>query len=237
MAVHKQVPGILVEAELDGVAVRFFVRNMVDDVQHFHLNGQFYESDALALVRQYFPRGGVFLDVGANVGNHALYMAKFADAAEVICIEPNPEAITLLRINAALNGATALNLERLGVGLSDGEGQFVISVPRNNLGAAQLVADPGGRIRTVAGDRLLGERVIDLIKIDVEGMEMGVLRGLAGTIARSRPPIFVEVDHVNRAEFDAWRAENRYVVAKALWQAPKNQNLLIAPEEAPGPRR
>jgi FkbM family methyltransferase len=237
MAIQKQVPGILVEATLDGVGVRFFVRNMVDDVQHFHLNGQFYESEALALMRQYLPRGGVFLDVGANVGNHALYMEKFGDAGEVICIEPNPDAITLLRINAALNSATRLNLQHLGVGLAEAEGRFAMNVPRNNLGAAQLVPSASGGIRTLPGDRLLGERAVDFIKIDVEGMELGVLRGLAGAIARSRPPIFVEVDHDNRAAFDAWRGENRYTVVKEMWRAPKNQNLLIAPDEAPEPRR
>ena len=237
MAVHRQVPGILVEATLDGVGLRFFVRNMVDDVQHFHLNGQFYEADALALMRRWFRPGGVFLDVGANVGNHAIYIEKFADPGEVICIEPNPEAITLLRINGALNRADRLNLRHLGVGLSDREEQFAMSVPRNNLGAAQLVRSEGGQIRTVTGDRLLGDQALDFIKIDVEGMEMAVLRGLAGAVARSRPPIFVEVDHENRAEFDAWRTENRYVTVKELWRAPKNQNLLIAPEEAAEPRR
>ena len=237
MAVHKQLPGILVEATLDGVALRFFVRNMVDDVQHFHLNGQFYESEALALMRRWLRPGGVVLDVGANVGNHAIYLEKFADAGEVICVEPNPDAITLLRINAVLNRADRLNLGRLGVGLSDAEEQFVMSVPRNNLGAAHLVPDPRGGIRTVTGDRLLGEQAVDFIKIDVEGMEMAVLRGLANAIARSRPPIFVEVDHDNRAEFDAWRAEHRYALVQELWRAPKNQNLLIAPEEAPQPRR
>ena len=237
MALNRQVPGIVVEATLDGVTVRFFVRNMVDDVQHFHLNGQFYEAEALALVRRWFPEGGVFLDVGANVGNHAIYMERFAGAGEVICIEPNPDAIFLLRINALLNSSRRLNLKHLGVGLSDRAEQFAMNVPRNNLGAAQLVPDQSGGIRTLPGDELLGDRALDFIKIDVEGMEMAVLRGLAGAIGRSRPPIFVEVDHVNRAEFDAWREQNGYAVAHEMWRAPKNQNLLIAPQEAAGPRR
>ena len=54
-----------------------------------------------------------------------------------------------------------------------------------------------GDLRTVPGDSLLADRRVDFIKIDVEGMELDVLRGLAQTIAASRPVIFVECANLN----------------------------------------
>jgi Methyltransferase FkbM domain len=55
---------------------------------------------------------------------------------------------------------------------------------------------------------------VDFIKIDVEGMEMAVLEGAAGLVARNRPDIYIEVVDEGVAEFMDWTDRNRYHIEK-----------------------
>jgi FkbM family methyltransferase len=60
------------------------------------------------------------LDVGANVGNHALYFATRMAAAKVVVIEPNPLALAPLLANVVVNGLTdVIETRHLGVGLAE----------------------------------------------------------------------------------------------------------------------
>src|SRR5262245_30455353 len=83
--------------------VRFLVTNKDDIIQKRHYGGVFYEVEELDLIATAFNPGGVFLDVGTNVGNHAIYAVQHLGASRVICVEPNPDAIAILRANIMLN--------------------------------------------------------------------------------------------------------------------------------------
>ncbi|HEY8574399.1 FkbM family methyltransferase [Phenylobacterium sp.] len=222
------IPGVLVEFGFRNKAVRFFVRNLADVIQNAHANGAFYEQDHLEVMEKHLKPGGVFLDVGANIGNHSVFVAKYCKPREVILVEPNPEAIVLLRLNLLLN-RLELDTKHVGVGLSDREQTAEPSVPANNLGGTKMVLKQDGRLKLVTGDSLFAERHIDFIKIDVEGQEMAVLAGLEKTIANSRPSMFIEVDEENRAAFIAWVADHDYEVAHAF---PRylNQNFVVVPK-------
>jgi FkbM family methyltransferase len=231
-----RLSGTVVTTSIKDLEVRFFVENPHDEIQGVHYRGAFYEQGVLEAFPRYFRPGGTFLDVGANVGNHTVFAEKFLLAGEVIPIEPNAGAIALLRTNVALNGLRRVNLQHLGLALSDRAATHDIAVTPNNLGRAILSPSGGGSISSIAGDDLFAERPIDFIKMDVEGMEMAALRGLARTIARNRPPIFVEVDVENRSAFQAWLNESRYQITGHTMQRPKNQNFVIEPiESASGP--
>ena len=67
-------------------------------IRKFERKRSFYEADVLLHLAHRGPRGGLFLDVGAHVGNHTLFFASFL-ADHVIAIEPNPATATLLRRN------------------------------------------------------------------------------------------------------------------------------------------
>jgi hypothetical protein len=106
-----------------------------------------------------------------------------------------------------------------------------------NLGQARFVDDPNGPFILKTGDELLGDRDFDFIKIDVEGMEIKCLRGLARLIERCRPILFVEVDDVNAAEFHAWCHAHRYAVREEFRRYTINSNFLAAPAESGDQRR
>jgi len=226
----------VVRATYRGRPVLFVINNRQDRIHKTQLRGLFYEQDQLERMAEHMPPGGVFCDIGANIGNHSLYMALFGGAGRVIPMEPNPKAIQLLVAAAVLNGVTdRVAVETLGYGIGDSDAEgYGIDAPKRNLGWARL-AEGAGDIPLRRGDTILADEPrVDFIKIDVEGMEIAALSGLRATLARCRPKLFVEVDHTNRPAFDALVARLGYRVLHSAEPTRINQNLLLGPVLGPG---
>jgi hypothetical protein len=101
------------------------------------------------------------------------------------------------------------------------------------LGGTRLsIAEEAGGLPMIRGDDILMQRRVDFIKIDVEGMEMAVLAGLVGTIAKWRPPMFIEVDISNAEAFQEWIRVHGYVTARKYRRYPTNENYMVVPVEA-----
>ncbi|WP_425098558.1 FkbM family methyltransferase [Tropicibacter sp. S64] len=218
-----------VSAQIEGREFVFHLNAEGCPIQERHRVGKFYERADLDRVAAHVGRGAHVIDVGANVGNHALYFATLMGAVKVTCIEPNPKAIAALRANVEANGlAEVIDLSALGIGLSDrSEGGYAVFERGRNLGAAQL--GKGGDIEVHRGDDLFADMPVDLIKIDVEGMEMLVLSGFEQVIAKERPALFVEVDTANDAEFRHWLAQQNYAVTFESRHQSANVNVFAQP--------
>lgn len=166
----------------------------------------FYEVDLLDYIRTITAPerapGAVALDIGANIGNHSVYFGAFV-ADRVLAVEPNPAVLPILRRNIERNVGN-VRLFDCAVGEADARGR--VEMPANamdNMGMARIVTVDGDDaavipVRTV--DALVAElarndagvgRVL-AIKIDVEGMEIGVLKGAQATLVKHRPHLFVE---------------------------------------------
>jgi FkbM family methyltransferase len=223
--------GQVVRAMIEDRPVYFFLSNRRDVIQKQHLAGRFYETEELEIIRAHCQKEAVFVDVGANIGNHTLFALMILGAKQVIPFEPNPAAITVLVSNLGLNGLVGrCDLSHLGLGLSDHseEGLAIeVSKPHRNLGGGRIVK--GGDLKLIRGDDALAGAHVDFIKIDVESMEMQVLAGLVETLARCRPKIFVEVDDANRDAFFAWIDSNRYEIAASFKRYRVNENFLLQP--------
>ena len=183
---------------------RMRVLNPNDLIQMTHLRGEFFEADSLAklktLIKSPTPR---IIEVGANIGNHVVWYARHLDASRIYPVEPNPDAIEILDQNIAANGITP-RIDRRGMGYGAGKdtGTFRTQTDNaDNLGATRLVADESGGVETRTLDALMGDEVVDFIKIDAEGMELDVLEGAQALIARDRPVIWVEVLRENMLGF------------------------------------
>ena len=232
----QQIDGKIFRSTHDGQAVSFFVTDPNDVIQAHHNRGRFYELEELAIIGRHFPPGGLFLDIGANVGNHTVFAVKFLHARDVVVIEPNPPAILVLEANVDLNGIRrSVDLSHIGLGLSDEVAVATAVSDQGNLGATRLVSRQGDDgIRVLPGDDLFGGRRFDFIKIDVEGMELRVLNGLRQTVANSRPAMFIEVDDANAAAFAAFLDEVDYRVAERFRRYANNENYLVEPVERTG---
>lgn len=167
-----------------------------------------YERRFLEFLRRRIKPGGVMLDVGANIGNHALYLRDLFD--EVHCFEPSPKVADRLEENIRLNGAANVRVHRLGLGESDA------MIPFSNdenlaLGKFLHGHHDGALLLPVApGDKWVAEaelKAIDYIKVDVEGFEEEVLLGLRETIRRFRPLVSFEYSGQaeDRASFESLR--------------------------------
>ncbi|MDO9708806.1 FkbM family methyltransferase [Paracraurococcus lichenis] len=169
----------------------FPLRDPADQIQHAILaTGAFYESAMLEDLRQRLPPGGLFVDVGANIGNHTLFAAGVC-GARVLAFEPAPALAEHCAATLASNGlAGALDLRRQGAAAAPGAARLLPG-PAGNAGETALEPDAAGEVALVRLDDAVGEAP-DAIKIDVEGMECAVLEGARGLLARHRPALYVE---------------------------------------------
>ena len=123
--------------------------------------------------------GGLFVDVGANVGTYTIWAAELG--AEVIALEPAADTFGLLVENVALNGYQVRAVQAA-AGARCGTARFTTGLDAGNR------LDPGGPVETrlVTIDSLIGDRRVTGMKVDVEGFEIEVLRGCARALAEHR---------------------------------------------------
>jgi FkbM family methyltransferase len=238
----QEINGTIVSVRIMGQNVSFFVADETDLIQKEHFHGKFYESEELKIISEFFPAGGIFVDIGANVGNHTVFVARFLSPLKIIVIEPNPATFEILKANIALNRLDGrVDVSYLGIGLSNTSARAVAITPAGNLGGTRLhLSEEQSGLRVVPGDALLFGHRIDFLKIDVEGMEIDVLEGLKRTIAEQRPRIFIEVDNCNVEKFVEWTAINNYYIVasnsgRTFWSAsptstPGYANFMLIPE-------
>ncbi len=166
-----------------------------------------YNLEELDFLRAHTPIGGVFVDVGANVGTYAMVLARHVgNAGKVIAIEPHPVTHARLAFNRAASGFAQVRLVAAAAGPSDGE--LMIATDGDNLGASHIVsADrPGNAIKVPSWrlQRILddaGADRIDALKIDVEGFEDRVLTGFFRQAPQSLWPRAVVIEHLSRKEW------------------------------------
>ncbi len=216
------------EFEHDGQRFRFHICNPFDLIQRHHLKGRFFELEELRFLKGRIPQGGAIIDVGANVGNHSVYFSRFLRPQRLIVFEANPQLLFVLRKNLEANGVAEADAGFLGLAVGGDERRYTLEIrDPNNLGAGRLAGSARGEIRSVALDTVILEHV-DLIKIDVEGMELEVLAGAARTIERSRPCILAEAFNANIPDLEEWSRRNRYQIAKSF-RYIKSVNFFLEP--------
>ncbi len=138
-----------------------------------------------------------FVDVGANVGQHSLFMSQHAD--RVIAYEPNPEVAQRLLANIELNNVANLDVVQCALGDENGFATLGSGLDKNDGSRSLLwTLDKQANIRVsvLNADQALRDANIarvDLLKLDVEGYEKHVLSGLCGTLQRDRPIILFEL--------------------------------------------
>ena len=145
-----------------------------------------YEPYLSKLILEKIGPGSVIVDVGANIGYYSLLAGK--TAKKVYAIEPEELNFSILKKNTQSNGLKNIELIKAGAGRR--QGKVTIKRSKINPGAHKVEME-GGEITMIKLDDLIKEKV-DVIKIDVEGMEANVIRGAKNLIEKWRPIIFLE---------------------------------------------
>jgi len=145
--------------------------------------------------------GAVFIDVGANVGYFSLIAAQcVGDSGRVVAIEPNPSVADQLKGNVERSKLSNVIIEQ--TACSDSSSTLTLYIPdESKLGQASLSKSNAGgvksvQVRSVTLDQLIRDHALEtvtFVKIDVEGAELIVLRGMTDTLRRLRPIIVLEL--------------------------------------------
>lgn len=143
-------------------------------------------------------------DVGANVGNHSLFLSRIFD--RVYSFEPSPGLVSQLEANLTLNNLENVHVLEYGLADHDGTAEY-FDGQDGNEGQGSFVGGegqtPDGEFLIRPGDTVfdeIGEDRLDFVKIDVEGFEVEVLRGLRATLAAKRPVVLFEWIPESRAK-------------------------------------
>src|ERR1700738_870790 len=194
-----------VDVQYQGASFRFY--HQASATERGALFNPDYNLEELDFLRAQTPVGGVFVDVGANVGTYAMVLARHVGASgRVIAIEPHPITHTRLAFNGTASGAIQATLVAAAAGPSDGE--LMIETDGDNLGASHIVSGelsgkaikvPSLRLRRILGDAGVGH--VDALKIDVEGFEDRVLTGFFKEAPPSLWPRAVVIEHLSRNEW------------------------------------
>jgi len=219
-----------------------------------------YEPELTAVLGQHLRADDVAIDVGANIGLHSLTMAGLVGpTGRVIACEPNPSVAAGLRRNVGLNPEREVTV--LGVAIADRDGPVELAAPSRsdaNQGRATLAPARGQgwsrvRVRGTTIDSLVAHLSLEsvgLIKIDVEGLEAGVIRGASKVLVAHRPALVFEYSRqywresgeslgAVREQLREHGYERLFSIsrrgAEPVSEDPSDSDLIALPDEADGP--
>jgi FkbM family methyltransferase len=172
-----------------------FAGNTQDIIQRYIYYFGIWEPWVSRFIQKRLQPGDVVVDVGANIGYISLLAANtVGEQGRVVSIEASRRTFGALRANLDRNNAS--NVRAVNAAVSDTFGDLTLhSGPEDNCGMASIVHNLGGTSETVKAAPLshwLTERDISevrLIKIDVEGAELSVLRSIVPILPRLRQDI------------------------------------------------
>jgi len=168
--------------------VTFCDVQLKDYIEGMLAAGTWYELNNLEFIRS-LQISGNYVDAGAFIGTHSLFFALFCPATQVYSFEANPRSFAKLQANIAANNVS--NCTAFNVGLSDATGVAAIyEANETNRGATRLRPDSGDN--AVASLDSFNLQDVKVMKIDVEGMELRVLKGAVNTL-KTVEHLFVEM--------------------------------------------
>lgn len=193
------------DVDYQGASFRFY--HQASATERGALFNPDYNRDELDFLRANTLGGGVFVDVGANVGTYALALARHVGPRGcVVAVEPHPVTHARLAFNRAASNFSQVTLVAAAAG--DADGELMIATDGDNLGASHIVAAapvaesfkvPALRLQRILDDA--GISRVDALKIDVEGFEDRVLTGFFRDAPQSLWPRAVVIEHLSRNEW------------------------------------
>ena len=161
------------------------------------------QAHELLAVKKALADGGTSIDVGANKGSYLYSMARWSKAAPVFAFEPQRVLAGYLRTACQNSGLSSVHIENLA--LSDVQGELDLYVPGDATSPGASL-EPGIADKTSCHKEIVKVTTLDayaadhikttvrVIKIDVEGHELAVVKGALGLIKRDKPLLIIECE-------------------------------------------
>lgn len=207
------------------------LKSALNDVE----NAGMLANDLLArnILERLCEPGGIFIDVGAHIGSVIAGVGRHSNPAHIIAIEAIPEKVVALRKNFP-----AAEIIETAVSDQETDADFIVDISRpgfsslNAAVAADTLSSRTIRVKVTKLDSVVPHDGIDLIKIDVEGAELGVLRGAEAVVNGSRPTIMfesgaTEMDGFPRSHLWQWFEDHDYEVTLPMRVAHTSPGLTL----------
>ncbi len=167
---------------------KFFTRARTLDFLFF---SRFYEPETTKFIIQ--NTGNIFLDVGAHTGRFSILASK--NFNKIYAIEPFPENFSVLKKNLHINHIK--NVYPINLAISDRNREVFLSELNMNTGAVRVAKKGKIKVKAITLDNLIKKNkiplnTIHLIKIDVEGHELNVVKGAKKILKESNPVLIIE---------------------------------------------
>ena len=149
----------------------------------------------LHYIAQNYNPGGVYIDIGSNIGNHTLFFAGVLDADRVISFEPIDSYREHQYVNIGLNDLDSITVFPFAISNIRSIMTMTVSHPNSDNQTARVDQSGNWRVEAVNLDSILeGENLgsITLVKIDTDGYNLPVLEGAVQTLFRYYPDIIIE---------------------------------------------
>lgn len=204
----KLLRGRPVDVERLGARMRLFPYNNVCEKKVL-FTPQFFDPAERAILAERLPEDAVFVDIGANVGAYALFVAaRSGPRARVLAVEPQPEVFDRLTYNIAQNPFGTI--KAVACAVADKAGEVTLFLDPRNKGesSVKIVGTHGTAIRVPAMTLLdlatsEGFTRIDAVKLDVEGAEDLILE----PFLREAPPALLPRLLVIEDGIDRWQTD------------------------------
>jgi len=195
----REAPVKTIRGKGHGYLMKLDLRDDFDRMTYFL--GRYYDLNVQSLLDVLLGAGDTYIDVGANVGHHVLYAAaRVGETGSVIAFEPQPGCCERIREHLRDNQIEHVELHQMG--LSDEPDELELKLLGGGTVMASFAIDPEAdtwvrnqiKVPVGRGDDVLPDDSSGgvVLKIDVEGYELCVLRGMTKTIEAHRPLIITE---------------------------------------------
>jgi len=186
-------------------------RSNIHDFQMLKIfeSGEIYEPEVSSYIIGNLKLGEIFMDIGANNGYYSILAADLVGPnGKVISIEPNPDVLQRLLYNVKFNNLS--NVVTLNVALSDHDGKAMLYLNKNSEdGLASLAKgeqnQPLCEVELKRFDHLFMNEKISIVKMDVEGSEIDIIKGMENYLkSHKKIKIIMEwhVSYRNENDFD-----------------------------------
>jgi FkbM family methyltransferase len=217
-----------------------------------------YEKKEWRFVKKFLKPRMTFFDIGANQGFYTLLAAKCVGAeGKVFAFEPVPREFQNLKWNVLINRFKNVKIESMALGFKEGVTEMVVCL--DGKGSYSSLRFPSDKVKarkkiikvpiTTLDTYVLRNKIlsIDLLKLDVEGGELNVLKGGVNVLSNLRPVLMSEVSDKRTKQwgYSAFEIINFVKRYKYRWfkftfggsicplddKAIFDENLLAIPEE------
>jgi FkbM family methyltransferase len=191
IATFLQAGNDVAEVPFHGRTLKFAISGHNSELEIQHIRQKLYEPEEVDLILKHMGEDDIVLDLGANVGNHAIALATARPNATIHVFEPIKKTCELLRRNIALNDLKNIDASNLDIAV-DAEDGVLNMVQRINLASSREATEGIGPAIPKRALRALWPERVDFIKMDVEGAELRIIKSVLDLIRRDRTKIILE---------------------------------------------